>query len=167
MTSRSRLQAKRIDGWLLEPLLQCKEVEMMGIGDWSGVWRSYSWAESRALEAGASGGEEEVCLTTLGRSYTVDLTAMQQLNDHTGTARPVQRVAPAPLTADAANSNAAPGNIFIQGFPSWDNQLFISYIFIYGLQHPLLLLSGRISCCLSLSPLILSLCYSHSLLAMC
>ncbi|KAL0895540.1 hypothetical protein ABMA27_011643 [Loxostege sticticalis] len=59
-----------------------------------GVWRSYSWAESRALEAGAVAGEEEVCLTTLGRSYTVDLTAMQQLNDHTGTARPVQRVPP-------------------------------------------------------------------------
>ncbi|XP_072935782.1 E3 ubiquitin-protein ligase TRIP12 isoform X2 [Epargyreus clarus] len=65
-----------------------------------GVWRSYSWAESRALEAGAAAGEEEVCLTTLGRSYTVDLTAMQQLNDHTGTTRPVQRVAPA--AADAA-----------------------------------------------------------------
>ncbi|KAI5642254.1 WWE domain-containing protein [Phthorimaea operculella] len=65
-----------------------------------GVWRSYSWAESRALEAGASAGEEEVCLTTLGRSYTVDLAAMQQLNDHTGTARPVQRVAPAPAVTD-------------------------------------------------------------------
>ncbi|XP_013166656.1 PREDICTED: E3 ubiquitin-protein ligase TRIP12 isoform X1 [Papilio xuthus] len=73
-----------------------------------GVWRSYSWAESRALEAGVSGGEEEVCLTTLGRSYTVDLTAMQQLNDHTGTARPVQRVAPAPPATDAAAAAAAP-----------------------------------------------------------
>ncbi|KAL4705000.1 hypothetical protein ACJJTC_009788 [Scirpophaga incertulas] len=66
-----------------------------------GVWRSYSWAESRALEAGASAGEEEVCLSTLGRSYTVDLASMQQLNDHTGTARPVQRVPP-PCRADAA-----------------------------------------------------------------
>ncbi|XP_063373487.1 E3 ubiquitin-protein ligase TRIP12 isoform X3 [Cydia amplana] len=74
-----------------------------------GLWRSYSWAESRALEAGATAGEEEVCLTTLGRSYTVDLTAMQQLNDHTGTARPVQRVAPAPAQPDQANpANAAP-----------------------------------------------------------
>ncbi|XP_049887493.1 E3 ubiquitin-protein ligase TRIP12 isoform X2 [Pectinophora gossypiella] len=72
-----------------------------------GVWRSYSWAESRALEAGAAAGEEEVCLTTLGRSYTVDLTAMQQLNDHTGTARPVQRVAPAPHAADQASSTSA------------------------------------------------------------
>ena len=74
----------------------------------SGVWRSYSWAESRALEAGASAGEEEVCLTTLGRSYTVDLTAMQQLNDHTGTARPVQRVAPAPAPSDQPASSHAP-----------------------------------------------------------
>ncbi|XP_059049375.1 E3 ubiquitin-protein ligase TRIP12 [Achroia grisella] len=67
-----------------------------------GAWRSYSWAESRALEAGVAAGEEEVCLSTLGRSYTVDLTAMQQLNDHTGTARPVQRLAPAPAAAPAA-----------------------------------------------------------------
>lgn len=73
----------------------------------TGVWRSYSWAECRALEAGAAAGEEEVCLSTLGRSYTVDLTAMQQLNDHTGTARPVQRVAPAPPQADANAANAA------------------------------------------------------------
>ncbi|XP_034824158.1 E3 ubiquitin-protein ligase TRIP12 isoform X2 [Maniola hyperantus] len=72
-----------------------------------GVWRSYSWAECRALEAGAAAGEEEVCLSTLGRSYTVDLTAMQQLNDHTGTARPVQRVAPAPHPADPNAANAA------------------------------------------------------------
>nr|XP_026484610.1 E3 ubiquitin-protein ligase TRIP12 isoform X1 [Vanessa tameamea]XP_026484611.1 E3 ubiquitin-protein ligase TRIP12 isoform X1 [Vanessa tameamea] len=74
-----------------------------------GVWRSYSWAECRALEAGAAAGEEEVCLSTLGRSYTVDLTAMQQLNDHTGTARSVQRVAPAPHPSDpAAPGCAAP-----------------------------------------------------------
>ncbi|XP_013193092.2 E3 ubiquitin-protein ligase TRIP12 isoform X1 [Amyelois transitella] len=72
-----------------------------------GTWRSYSWAESRAIEAGAAAGEEEVCLSTLGRSYTVDLTAMQQLNDHTGTARPVQRVAPAPTPSDAQPAAAA------------------------------------------------------------
>ncbi|CAH0406076.1 unnamed protein product [Chilo suppressalis] len=72
-----------------------------------GVWRSYSWAESRALEAGAAAGEEEVCLTTLGRSYTVDLAAMQQLNDHTGTARPVQRVPP-PQRADATPTATPP-----------------------------------------------------------
>ncbi|XP_052747423.1 E3 ubiquitin-protein ligase TRIP12 [Bicyclus anynana] len=72
-----------------------------------GVWRSYSWAECRALEAGATAAEEEVCLSTLGRSYTVDLTAMQQLNDHTGTARPVQRVAPTPPATDSGAANAA------------------------------------------------------------
>lgn len=78
-----------------------------------GVWRSYSWAESRALEAGVAAGEDEVCLTTLGRSYTVDLTAMQQLNDHTGTARPVQRVAPPPNPSDQGNAanGSTPGKI--------------------------------------------------------
>ncbi|XP_038209135.1 E3 ubiquitin-protein ligase TRIP12 isoform X3 [Zerene cesonia] len=71
-----------------------------------GVWRCYSWAECRALEAGAAAGEEEVCLATLGRSYTVDLTAMQQLNDHTGTARPVQRLPPASAPGAAAAADA-------------------------------------------------------------
>lgn len=88
-----------------------------------GVWRSYSWVESRALEAAAAAGEEEVCLTTLGRSYTVDLTAMQQLNDHTGTARSVQRLAPAPASADQANANAAsPGN-FTSSFEKWKKEM--------------------------------------------
>ncbi|XP_045486330.1 E3 ubiquitin-protein ligase TRIP12 isoform X3 [Pieris rapae] len=73
-----------------------------------GVWRCYSWAECRALEAGVSGGEEEVCLATLGRSYTVDLTAMQQLNDHTGTARPVQRLPPAAPPPATADGNPVP-----------------------------------------------------------
>uniref|UniRef100_A0A2A4JZB4 E3 ubiquitin-protein ligase n=1 Tax=Heliothis virescens TaxID=7102 RepID=A0A2A4JZB4_HELVI len=82
-----------------------------------GVWRSYSWAESRALEAGAAAGEEEVCLTTLGRSYTVDLTAMQQLNDHTGTARPVQRVAPAPAEPAAAAPAPDPRVALLRAHP--------------------------------------------------
>ncbi|CAH0722778.1 unnamed protein product, partial [Brenthis ino] len=69
--------------------------------------RSAQWQWRDDREAGAAAGEEEVCLSTLGRSYTVDLTAMQQLNDHTGTARPVQRVAPAPGPADAAAAAAS------------------------------------------------------------
>ncbi|XP_053601004.1 E3 ubiquitin-protein ligase TRIP12 isoform X2 [Plodia interpunctella] len=87
-----------------------------------GTWRSYSWAESRAIEAGAAAGEEEVCLSTLGRSYTVDLTAMQQLNDHTGTARPVQRVAPQASPADAQGAPAPahpdPRIAMVRGNPS-------------------------------------------------
>ncbi|CAG9576011.1 unnamed protein product [Danaus chrysippus] len=65
----------------------------------------WQWRDDR--EAGAAAGEEEVCLSALGRSYTVDLTAMQQLNDHTGTARPVQRLAPGPHPADPATGTAA------------------------------------------------------------
>ena len=36
-------------------------------------------------------GEDEVTLSTMGRTYTIDFNAMQQINEDTGTARPVQR----------------------------------------------------------------------------
>ncbi|XP_039765934.1 E3 ubiquitin-protein ligase TRIP12 isoform X2 [Pararge aegeria] len=74
--------------------------------DRSAQWQWRDERECRALEAGAAAAEEEVCLNTLGRSYTVDLTAMQQLNEHTGTARPVQRVAPSAPVADPNAANA-------------------------------------------------------------
>ena len=43
------------------------------------------------MQAAHQAGEEEVSLSTLGRVYTVDLSAMRQVNEQTGTARPVQR----------------------------------------------------------------------------
>ena len=36
-------------------------------------------------------GEDDVSLHTMGRTYTVDFHSMQQINEDTGTARPVQR----------------------------------------------------------------------------
>lgn len=79
----------------------------LSVTHFSGVWRSYSWVECRALEASLVAGDEEICFNSLGRAYTVDLTAMQQLNDHTGTARAVQRLAPPPqAAADHVNANA-------------------------------------------------------------
>ena len=42
-------------------------------------------------KAAHQAGEDEVCLSTMGRTYTIDFNAMQQINEDTGTARPVQR----------------------------------------------------------------------------
>lgn len=56
-----------------------------------GVWHQYSAVDSRIIEAAHLGGEDEVSLTTMGRTYTIDLHVMQQLNEDTGTTRPVQR----------------------------------------------------------------------------
>lgn len=43
------------------------------------------------LQAAYQAGEDEVSLSTMGRSYTIDFNSMQQINEDTGTARPVQR----------------------------------------------------------------------------
>uniref|UniRef100_UPI00358FECBF E3 ubiquitin-protein ligase TRIP12 isoform X2 n=1 Tax=Myxine glutinosa TaxID=7769 RepID=UPI00358FECBF len=56
-----------------------------------GSWLPYSHIDGRIIEAAHQAGEEEVSLSTLGRVYTVDLSAMRQVNEQTGTARPVQR----------------------------------------------------------------------------
>ena len=42
-------------------------------------------------QAAYQAGEDEICLSAMGRSYTVDFNSMQQINEDTGTARPVQR----------------------------------------------------------------------------
>lgn len=46
-----------------------------------------------AWQAAYQAGEEEVNLSTMGRSYLLDFNAMQQINEDTGTARPVVRKA--------------------------------------------------------------------------
>ncbi|CAB3980054.1 E3 ubiquitin- ligase TRIP12, partial [Paramuricea clavata] len=55
------------------------------------VWHSYSWIDSRIIEAAHQGGEDELSLNTLGRSYIVDFNSMQQINEDTGTSRSIQR----------------------------------------------------------------------------
>lgn len=36
-------------------------------------------------------GEDEICLTSLGRTYTIDLTVMKQINEDIGMARSIFR----------------------------------------------------------------------------
>ncbi|XP_046854007.1 E3 ubiquitin-protein ligase TRIP12-like isoform X2 [Xenia sp. Carnegie-2017] len=55
------------------------------------VWHSYSWIDSRIIEAAHQGGEDEISLNTMGRSYIVDFNSMQQINEDTGTSRAIQR----------------------------------------------------------------------------
>lgn len=54
-------------------------------------------------QAAHQAGEDEVTLSTLSRTYTIDYNAMQQINEDTGNARPVQRK-PNPAAA-AANAS--------------------------------------------------------------
>ena len=57
------------------------------------------------LQAAYQAGEDEICLSAMGRSYTVDFNSMQQINEDTGTARPVQRK----LNPLAGSSQSAAG----------------------------------------------------------
>lgn len=56
-----------------------------------GMWHPYALIDSRIIEAAHQSGEDEVSLSTMGRAYTIDFNSMQQINEDTGTARPVQR----------------------------------------------------------------------------
>lgn len=55
------------------------------------MWHSYSALDSRMIEAAHMNSDDELSLSTLGRTYTVDFHSMQQINEDTGTTRPVQR----------------------------------------------------------------------------
>lgn len=59
--------------------------------DEKGVWRSYSAIDSRIIEAANLNSDEEISLSTMGRTYTIDFHAMQQINEDSGTTRAVQR----------------------------------------------------------------------------
>lgn len=59
--------------------------------DEKGVWRLYSAIDSRIIEAAHLNSDEEISLSTMGRTYTIDFHAMQQINEDSGTTRAVQR----------------------------------------------------------------------------
>ena len=53
-----------------------------GLWQWRddrGVWHSYSWIDSKIIEAAYQSGEDELSLATMGRTYTIDFNSMQQV----------------------------------------------------------------------------------------
>lgn len=55
------------------------------------IWRSYNAIDSRMIEAAHLNSDDEISLTALGRTYTIDFNSMTQINEDTGTTRSVQR----------------------------------------------------------------------------
>ncbi|XP_066594446.1 E3 ubiquitin-protein ligase TRIP12 isoform X2 [Prorops nasuta] len=51
----------------------------------------FSTIDSRIIEMAFQNGEDEICLSSLGRTYTIDLTVMKQINEDIGTARSIFR----------------------------------------------------------------------------
>lgn len=56
-----------------------------------GLWHPYSGIDNRIIEAAHQSGEDEISLSTMGRTYVIDFNSMQQINEETGTSRAVQR----------------------------------------------------------------------------
>ncbi|XP_015777775.1 PREDICTED: E3 ubiquitin-protein ligase TRIP12-like [Acropora digitifera] len=79
-----------VDSLLFKPQHKTEQ----GLWQWRddrGLWHTYSWIDSKIIEAAYENGEDELTLTTLGRTYTVDFNSMQQTNEDTGTSRQIQR----------------------------------------------------------------------------
>ena len=55
------------------------------------IWRPYTVADSRTVEVAFIQGDDECVINTMGRTYVVDFGSMLQINEETGTARPVAR----------------------------------------------------------------------------
>lgn len=80
-----------VDALLERPLNQSKDQPTWQWRDDRGIWHPYGTVDSRMIEAAHMNGDDEVSLNTLGRTYTIDFTSMQQINEDSGTMRPVQR----------------------------------------------------------------------------
>ena len=71
-----------VDSLLCKPQQKAEQ----GLWQWRddrGLWHTYSWIDSKIIEAAYQSGEDELTLTTLGRTYTVDFNSMQQVTHYT------------------------------------------------------------------------------------
>ena len=80
-----------VDVWLTKPSTVHYDAVQWQWRDDRGSWHAYSAIDSRMVEAAHQSGEDEISLSTMGRTYTLDFHSMQQINEETGTTRPVQR----------------------------------------------------------------------------
>ncbi|XP_044752969.1 E3 ubiquitin-protein ligase TRIP12 isoform X2 [Coccinella septempunctata] len=80
-----------VDALLEKASTQVKDQFVWQWRDDRGLWRPYGAVDSRIIEAAHMNGDDEVSLNTLGRIYTIDFHSMSQINEDTGTSRPVQR----------------------------------------------------------------------------
>ncbi|KAG9509563.1 E3 ubiquitin-protein ligase TRIP12 [Fragariocoptes setiger] len=56
-----------------------------------GTWHRYNYIDNKVIDSAHRAGDEEVSLVTMGRTYSIDFTSMQQINEDTGMSRPIQR----------------------------------------------------------------------------
>lgn len=103
-----------VDALLDRPTINTQDQVQWQWRDDRGTWHNYSAIDSRMIEAAHLNSEDEFSLSTLGRTYTVDFHSMQQINEDTGTTRPVQRkinpnYRPPPNTTASSLSSSSTG----------------------------------------------------------
>ncbi|PNF34561.1 E3 ubiquitin-protein ligase TRIP12 [Cryptotermes secundus] len=96
-----------VDALLERPNSSIQDTVQWQWRDDRGLWHPYSSIDSRIIEASHQSGEDEISLSTQGRTYTVDFHSMQQINEDTGTTRPVQRrLNPSSLSSNMVDMSA-------------------------------------------------------------
>jgi len=73
---------------------ECNSSQESVVWQWRddrGIWHKYSAIDNKLIDNAHRAGDEEVTLVTLGKTYTIDFTTMQQINEETELSRPVQR----------------------------------------------------------------------------
>ncbi|XP_040063941.2 LOW QUALITY PROTEIN: E3 ubiquitin-protein ligase TRIP12 [Ixodes scapularis] len=81
-----------VDSLLVKPNAHQTDAVLWKWRDDRGLWHPYSSIDCKIIEAAHQSGEDEISLSTMGKTYTIDFNLMQQINEDTGTARLVQRV---------------------------------------------------------------------------
>lgn len=81
----------QVDSILSKPMALPQDTITWQWRDDRGLWHPYAVVDSRIIEAAHQSGEDELTLSTMGRTYTIDFDSMQQINEDTGTTRSVQR----------------------------------------------------------------------------
>lgn len=56
-----------------------------------GNWHRYNCIDNKVIDSAHRAGDEDVSLVTMGKTYSIDFTTMQQINEDTGMSRPIQR----------------------------------------------------------------------------
>lgn len=80
-----------VDALLERPTAGSQDAVQWQWKDDRSIWRSYAAIDSRMIEAAHLNSDDEISLTALGRTYTIDFNSMTQINEDTGTTRSVQR----------------------------------------------------------------------------
>uniref|UniRef100_T1IVF8 E3 ubiquitin-protein ligase n=1 Tax=Strigamia maritima TaxID=126957 RepID=T1IVF8_STRMM len=117
----------QVDSMLSKPLAPLQDAVIWQWRDDRGLWHPYSSIDSKIIEAAHQSGEDEISFSTMGRTYTIDFNSMQQINEDTGTMRPVQRRVNHLGVSSVSNSSLRSNDSRIDCLQD-DRELAISFI---------------------------------------